>query len=684
MSDESKPRDSLQPYQRALIIGALLALALGVLGWAQAYPDARWDEWVYRSLILFGLAYDLPAQVSPPLALNLARFLAFLVLFGAALAVAIRILDRHGALRKARRCREHIVVLGNSTEVVGLALNYRKRKSRGMQDSVVVVGEQPQDAELQLRAEGIVLVPAASDDSLRRILQDAKEVIVAAATDQETAKLATRVGSLFDNTGFPTKVLFAGRQVAQQWNRTGEGTALCKTTQLAIATLRICPPRLDDSVSPPPIVVGDCWEAAEIARQAVVGWQQLGERMTVHCVGIDRSWVDEAASGIEDRSNLLFIPTARSPQSVVHIVDGLLSAWVEPPASKATSSGPAIIVAVADPTEGFPVAAAVAEAFPSARVAALVDDIAVWQQCLDQSPAKPVLISQRGLLTDPAVLALTSTAILADQLLLDASRWPDEVPTLFGTIDRGPSGSPELARQSDEAQQAIRAVAEGAESILRAAGVEVRGCSLAQEPTIILDPEELLIVRDAILAVLPDAGVADRQERALELASRLPTLTARAGWTPHRALGKQNLLSDNEIGKLARQAHEAYQRTAQRTANATGSAVAEQSWDDLSAFNQESNRAQIVDAPVKLALAGLSWRRAEVPRLYTFSDDQVEYLAEWEHRRWEHHQRRNGRPDHQWAKPWAQLTDDVKEYDRDSVRRLPAELAGAGIEIVDR
>jgi len=121
--------------------------------------------------------------------------------------------------------------------------------------------------------------------------------------------------------------------------------------------------------------------------------------------------------------------------------------------------------------------------------------------------------------------------------------------------------------------------------------------------------------------------------RALELAARLPTLAARAGWAPHRPPGRSNLVSHDEIVALAPRVHEQYLVTAARTGNATGSEAAEKTWAELPVFEQESSRAQLAGAPVILAAASLTWRRTEQPMRYAFSPEQVEFLAELEHRR---------------------------------------------------
>ena len=74
-------------------------------------------------------------------------------------------------------------------------------------------------------------------------------------------------------------------------------------------------------------------------------------------------------------------------------------------------------------------------------------------------------------------------------------------------------------------------------------------------------------------------------------------------------------------------------------------------------------------------------RGSTSPRDLALTVDQVERLAELEHRRWAIHQRRNGAGDHDWMKPWADVKDSVKQYDRHIARALPAILADANIEV---
>ena len=215
----------------------------------------------------------------------------------------------------------------------------------------------------------------------------------------------------------------------------------------------------------------------------------------------------------------------------------------------------------------------------------------------------------------------------------------------------------------------------------------------AAEPVFLLAPDQVSAIADALGRALGSpVPVADRETRLrhLEMAARLPILAARAGWTPVATRGTPATLSPEDLQRLALLAHEGYKSVSAATNNATGSANFRKEWDQLAEVDQRSNIAQVADIPVKLATLGLTWRSASEPVPFTFTNEQVEELAENEHRRWVHFQYRNGRPGHQWNQTWAQLLataeqnkangepeKDPARYDRNAVRRHPAH-AGVG------
>ncbi len=127
-----------------------------------------------------------------------------------------------------------------------------------------------------------------------------------------------------------------------------------------------------------------------------------------------------------------------------------------------------------------------------------------------------------------------------------------------------------------------------------------------------------------------------------------------------------------------------------------------QNWEDLPEGYKESNREQADHIAVKLRVAGL-WFRKRIPGYSSDSlagrrlDELLEALAQSEHDRWVAEKRRTGwapaagidrkyRNDqlllHNCLFPWSDLTEDLRNLDRDTVQKIPDHLAAADYEII--
>ncbi len=117
------------------------------------------------------------------------------------------------------------------------------------------------------------------------------------------------------------------------------------------------------------------------------------------------------------------------------------------------------------------------------------------------------------------------------------------------------------------------------------------------------------------------------------------------------------------------------------------------SWSELDESRKESSRAQARDIGVKLRVIGCDivplrdWDASE----FAFSDDEIEILAIAEHDRWMADRRADGwslgdkdiaRKKTPYLVPFAELPDDIAEYDRIFVREIPALLASAGLQVI--
>ncbi len=116
-------------------------------------------------------------------------------------------------------------------------------------------------------------------------------------------------------------------------------------------------------------------------------------------------------------------------------------------------------------------------------------------------------------------------------------------------------------------------------------------------------------------------------------------------------------------------------------------------WDELSEDLRDSNRDQARHTAIKLEAAGCELEELTgwLDEPFSFTDEEVELLAEMEHERWVVDRIRNrwvlGAKDlHRKRSPhlvsWADLPEDIREYDRVFVRGLPMILAKIGYRIV--
>jgi TrkA-N domain/RyR domain len=156
--------------------------------------------------------------------------------------------------------------------------------------------------------------------------------------------------------------------------------------------------------------------------------------------------------------------------------------------------------------------------------------------------------------------------------------------------------------------------------------------------------------------------------------------------TTIRAFVMPSTLEDGLKDVIARSLHEDYRRHQLWRKPAGDLSLAH--WEELPDSLRNSNLALAGDIPNKLALVGLRLTRPGEPggRL-SFTEAQVQMLAEVEHGRWNAERlqagwrlgpRQVGRSTSPYLVPWADLPVDIRQYDVETVRNIPAALAGAG------
>jgi hypothetical protein len=154
-----------------------------------------------------------------------------------------------------------------------------------------------------------------------------------------------------------------------------------------------------------------------------------------------------------------------------------------------------------------------------------------------------------------------------------------------------------------------------------------------------------------------------------------------------------DLLLGGTFEILARAIHEDYVLNQKREGSTPQNNPSMAGWEKLPEHLKESNRLQANDIGIKLksidcGVAPLTdWDK----ELFQFAPEEVEKLSEMEHERWHHERRRDGwkygmmkdvgRKISPYLVHWNELPDEIREYDRNTVRGLPAFLARAGFQI---
>ena len=151
-------------------------------------------------------------------------------------------------------------------------------------------------------------------------------------------------------------------------------------------------------------------------------------------------------------------------------------------------------------------------------------------------------------------------------------------------------------------------------------------------------------------------------------------------------------LDEERREALAREIHMGYLQTRRENPRSTDDLTL-QPWSKLKAHYKESNRGQADSIVGKLAFIGCTvGRPTDRPvRLLGLTDDEVEVLAEIEHARWVVEKLQDGwkwgseRDDKlktsPYLVPWAELSETMREYDRQPSRMIPELLAGVGLEV---
>ena len=151
---------------------------------------------------------------------------------------------------------------------------------------------------------------------------------------------------------------------------------------------------------------------------------------------------------------------------------------------------------------------------------------------------------------------------------------------------------------------------------------------------------------------------------------------------------------NTRVELIARALHDNYVENRRRDGTFAPDRVgSHRPWDQLEETYRDANRAQASRVVERLGVVGYAVRSTDDwdPPLPSFSADEVETMARWEHELWCDDRRRNGwrfgSERDEWTKvhpdlvSWEELGEPRRELDREPVRELPALLARHGFAV---
>jgi hypothetical protein len=231
---------------------------------------------------------------------------------------------------------------------------------------------------------------------------------------------------------------------------------------------------------------------------------------------------------------------------------------------------------------------------------------------------------------------------------------------------------------------------------------------LEQKVDNLFDSRKHLRIDDGVLRAMINVKSYKHGTRSIEAIIEMSMLNGRRSWEQAYLPAKEQLklhldeesfsrllVSDVILGasreRLAEAIHERY--LADQKDRKAADDPSMQPWDGLDSGLKESNRKQADQIQEKLrgVRCGLRPMVEAGAISYEFTPEEVEILAEMEHERWV-----SERGADEWVygetrdvdakisphlRPWDELTEEVKEYDRETVRGIPEFLAKAGFEV---
>ena len=291
--------------------------------------------------------------------------------------------------------------------------------------------------------------------------------------------------------------------------------------------------------------------------------------------------------------------------------------------------------------------------------------------------------------------SITEADRASELLRFREAKGPDFVSRLRGFVDvKGPN--PDPTRPDDRFHLIRRAMI--ARSLLERNWSALRNSS---------NPRALNI-EDAVVRALVGVPAYRHGVRSIEAVLEMSMLDGRTEFDPaalpppeqldqhvdadaFARLVLQGVLFAAAREAIAQAIHERYLRN--HADDKEQGAVVLRQWPELPEVYRKSNRSQADDMIRKLEALDCGYRPmlASAPKAFSLSKAEIEQLAEMEHDRWMKERvdagyspgpvRNDERKTHPDLVAWSALSDEARQYDRDTVAAIPEFMAEAGFEV---
>lgn len=673
------------------LLVASAGVVCGYLGFGQMDPSASFLDRSYASLQLLVVAgpNGLGTESLPAL-LSVGRYLAAAGLVGTVSAIFLR-LGAAGADRlTAQRANGHVVVMGSTTEAQQLALMRRRDKQAS---KVILVGDLEESSTAALRQQGVRVLAPAGRASLRSIVKGAKEVVLAEGDDGVAfAVLEELEGLLRNEDGARVRVLtqstaFA-RSLRSRFASHGASVSLSARSVVEAASQRLSSefffPPYPSGSSLHLVVIGQGDLARETAISAVDRRVGRNSRTLVDLWTVgDHEWCTEVEERLKSRTvSVRITRLLGSPEVMARRVlqESPSGDWIKRGYVIGLEDGTAITLAMTlqDSASSFRVVSVQRTAGPESHLHLSGDS--EWRST-----------TLGNLLAEPEVWTLDEQ--LGEEILAGLRTLHD----LPGAADVLGSLGPLQLLSSAQRSEWATAVASDLKVDLASCGLIISPTLQWAEPPLLMS-EVLLKMRATIgrhVESLDSSWSASTDMHSvLWILQDLPEMLRRSGYSLVFVGSDDDSaqLSPDVIDALAARAHRSYVELSELMGD-QGSPTRNLAWEELSPDDQDSNRAQVRDLPIKLLRLGYRVVTAGTPGSFIpeLSAQVVDEMAWFEHLRWMHSRVINGwrvgprdpaRRLHPMIIEYEKLDPAQREQDRGPVRLLPELLQLAGLAVV--